>query len=134
MVISSSLDLNVLPSAPRNVVFAIVPEHKSNSRQEIIVQAQWNLYNCINNYSCIEVLGYIAVCQDGTGNEIRKLVWQYEFENDSDEVASTNLSTRPYTQYRCMMASLNRYGIGSFGSIDSVDTPPLGMYESEVIV
>lgn len=124
------------PSAPRNVVFAMVREHMSNSRQEIIVQAQWNVQKCSNNYSCVEVLGYVAECEeeDEPGTTISKLVWQYDVENNSDGVASANLSARPFTQYRCMVTSLNRYGQQSFGFMDSLKTPAIGkaLFKSEL--
>ncbi len=125
----------MLPNAPRNVAFAIVTHHSRNSRQEIIVQVQWNLDKCNNNYSCIEVLGYVVVCQDDDGNDdVRKIVWHYEVANDSDGIGSTNLSMRPYTLYRCMMASLNRYGLGFFGAIDSLRTPELGKSTHKLIM
>jgi len=98
----------------------------SNSRLEIIVEAQWNIHSCDSNFSCIEVLGYVASCEDEEeGTEVRKLVWQNEVMDSLNGVASTNLSLRPFTRYRCILEALNSYGRRSTSPINSLFTPQL---------
>ena len=59
---------------------------------------------------------------DDMENEIRKIVWQFEFEGSNGVIVNTNLSVRPFTQYFCMISSLNSYGIGYAGSKVHVET------------
>jgi hypothetical protein len=114
------------------VAFDIL-SHTDNTRHDLILQARWAVQDCEREFGCVEVLGYIVMCQDrreDTDHEIRKIVWRFEVEELRGSIASVNLSARPFTDYRCSMSSLNGNGIGFSGSSVSVQGVELGTFGS----
>ncbi len=108
-------DISVKPGAPRNVAFDIL-SHTDDTRPDLILQARWAVQDCGRDFGCVEVLGYIIMCQEkkNSMNSLRKIVWQFEVAELS--LGTANLSILPVTAYQCFMASFNGNGIGFYGS------------------
>ncbi len=120
MTRNPSVDLNRRPSAPRNVVFDIV----ERNRDTLFIGAQWEMFVCESNFSCVELLGYVIICRDeDTMKEVRKTIWLSDYQNDEEVFDSARIELNYFTRYDCAMASQNTYGVGQPGSKVSVFTP-----------
>ena len=119
-------DLNATPSPPRNVAFAIL-SNTDNTRPEVILQVRWAVQDCeTTEIPCVEVLGYIIICQDRKADEIRRVVWRNEVEEFVGSIANVNFSVKPFSEYLCFMAGFNSYGMGFFGTRSEIVTDRLG--------
>ena len=120
-------DLSVIPSAPRNVSFGVL-SNTDSTRPEVILQAWWVVQDCEAEIQCVEVLGYIIICEDREGNEIRHTVWRTDVEEFAGSIASVNFSVRPFSEYQCLMMAFNSFGIGLAGSRFNIVTDQIGKW------
>ncbi len=115
-----SVDLNRRPSAPRNVVFDVV----ERNRDTLFIGAQWEMFLCESNFTCVELLGYVIICRDeDTMKEVRKTVWLSDYQDDEEVFANARIEVNYFTRYDCAIASQNTYGVGQPGSKVAVTTP-----------
>lgn len=106
------------PNPPRNVAFAFIAPTRS---QDVVLQARWAVHECDRDITCVEALGYVARCIDGSRNEIKRTILLSDVSDSLvGGIALANLSVMPYTDYDCSMATLNGNGLGFFGSVVSV--------------
>ncbi len=115
-----SVDLNRRPSAPRNVVFEVMRQN----RDSLFIGAQWEMFVCESNFTCVELLGYVITCRaEISREEVRNTVWLSDFQDEDEVFENARVQVKPFTRYDCSVASLNTYGVGQPGSIISLKTP-----------
>ncbi len=115
-----SVDLNRRPSAPRNVVFDVMDQN----RDSLFIGAQWEMFVCESNFSCVELLGYVITCRaEISMEEVTNTVWLSDFQNEIEVFQNARVQVKYFTRYDCTMASLNTYGVGQPGSKVSLRTP-----------
>ncbi|XP_064388131.1 uncharacterized protein LOC135336300 isoform X2 [Halichondria panicea] len=120
ILFSTPADLNRRPSAPRNVVFEVMRQN----RDSLFIGAQWEMFVCESNFTCVELLGYVITCRaEISREEVRNTVWLSDFQDEDEVFENARVQVKPFTRYDCSVASLNTYGVGQPGSIISLKTP-----------